>query len=80
MLSLEENRTGTIGLNFLNFYRSIFLKRTIPTELQVRFLNAVVTATRLSPIAFQDPSLRGPAAELLNGCLPFMQKLTPTGS
>lgn len=78
VLSLEENQSGSIPVPYLNFFRSIFLKKTIPTELQIRFLNAAVTATRLSPVAFQDPAVRGPAAELLNGCLTSMQKLTPT--
>lgn len=78
VLSLEENQSGSIPLHFLNFLRSIYLKKTTPTELQIRFLTASVTATRLNPVAFQDPAVRGPAAELLNGCLPSMQKLTPT--
>jgi hypothetical protein len=77
VISLEENQTGSIPLQFLNFFRYLYLKETIPTRLQVRFLNAVVIATRLNPIAFQDPTVRGPAAELLNGCLPQIQKLTP---
>lgn len=78
VLSLEENRTGAIPLSFLNFFRYLYLKEATPAELQVRFLNAVVIATRLSPVAFQDPAVRGPAAELLNGSLPQIQKLTPS--
>ena len=78
VLSLEENQSGSIPLTFLNFFRSIYLQKTTPPELQIRFLNAIVTATRLSPAAFQDPAVRGPVAELLNGSLTFIQKLTPT--
>lgn len=77
VLSLEENQSGSIPLHFLNFLRSMFLKKTTPDELQIRFLTAVVTATRLSPVAFRDPAVRGPASELLNGCLPHIQKLLP---
>lgn len=78
VLSLEENQSGSIPLSFLNFLRSIYLKKTTPAELQIRFLTASVTATRLSPVVFQDPAVRGPAAELLNASLTFIQKLTPT--
>ena len=77
VLSLEENQTGAIPLHFLNFFRAIFLKNTTHSDLQVRFLTASVKATRLSPVAFQDAIVRGPAVELLKGSLPHIERLTP---
>jgi len=78
VVSLEENQTGSIPLSFLNFLRAIFLKNTTPIPLQVRFLTASVKATRLTPAAFQDPTVRGPASELLAGSLRYIERLAPT--
>lgn len=77
VISLEERQTGAFPLHFLNMFRVLYLKNTTPTELQVRFLTASVKATRLNPVAFNDPQVRGPAIELLTASLPHLERLTP---
>lgn len=77
VISLEESQTGAFPLHFLNLFRLLYLKNTTPTELQMRFLSSCVKATRLSPVAFNDPMVRGPAIELLALSLPYIERLVP---
>lgn len=77
-LTLEEGHTGAFPLQYLNFFQHVYLKNTIPGQLQVRFLNAGVKATRLSPLVFEDAMTRGPAVQLLTGVMPKIEKLAPS--
>jgi len=77
VISLEESQTGAFPLHFLNLFRLLYLKNTTPTELQIRFLTACVKATRLNPVAFNDPVVRGPAIELLTLSLPHLERMVP---
>jgi hypothetical protein len=60
------------------FLSHLYLKDTMPPELQIRFLNAAVKATQVNPTELrQDRMAFSWAVSLLQRTLPVMQKLTP---
>src|SRR6201992_1436721 len=77
-LTLEGRTKGAIPLSNLFSFWSLYWKSGMPAELQARFLAAAVNATRLSAEELRNRSEDvGWSAQLLQVCLPYLQKLNP---
>ncbi len=77
LLDLQEQKPDGPGLQVMSYTWRIFLKASIPPEIQLRFLNIVTDATRDTASLSRDPNRANAVYFLLQGTLPFIQKLTP---
>ena len=77
VLSVEEKQPGTLPLRIMPFFTSIFLEKSVSSEMQTRFLFVAVRATRRSGEEFANPAVRGPVTSLLNGIIIPAQRLAP---
>ena len=48
VLSLEEKQPGTLALRMMPFFASVFLEKSVPPEIQTRFVAIAVRASRLT--------------------------------
>jgi hypothetical protein len=77
-LTLEERTKGAIPLRNMFFLSYLYLKSGVPAGLQARFLVAAVNATRLSMEELRNtPEDVTWSAQLLQACIPYLQKLNP---
>jgi hypothetical protein len=77
VLTLEEKQPGTLTLRLLPFFTPTFLEKSLPPEIQRRFLSVVVRATRLPAEELATPIARSQVIGLLNGIIGPAQQLTP---
>ena len=77
VLSLEENRPGTLTLDVLPFFTSLFLAQSVQTEVQTRFLFVAVRASRRSKEELDTIPVRAQVRQLLNGIIIAAKQFTP---
>lgn len=77
VLQLEEKQPGTLPLELMPFFSSMFIEKSSPTEIRTRFISVAVRSSRRSAAEFANPTVRGPVTQLLNGIISPAKELTP---
>ena len=77
VLSMEEKQPGSLPLRWMLHFTSLFLEKSIPHEMIVRYVSVVVRASRVSPEELANPAVHGQVTELLNGIIIAAQQFAP---
>lgn len=77
VITLEEQRPGTIKMGQVTFFNVVFLDKQNPPQLVKRYLYAVVRASRVSDQDLTVLAMRLPLLTALNGILPAVKAETP---
>lgn len=76
ILAAEEGRPGTVSVTTLEYISRFYLQNDAPGSLKLRFLTAVVNATR-DPSAFPDVPRLQQARNFLSNIAPLLERLSP---
>jgi len=77
VLTLEEKQPGTLPLRLLPFFTSLFIDRSAPAEITIRFVSVAVRASRLPAEQLADPIARSSVNQLMNGIIGPARRFTP---
>ena len=77
VLTLEEKQPGTLPLRLLPFFTSLFIDKSAPAEITIRFVSVAVRASRLPAEQLADPIARSSVNQLMNGIIGPARRFTP---
>lgn len=76
-LTVEDQRPGFLPLHLMPFLAGVFLDKSVPAEIQAKFISTAVRSIRLSTEAMADPITRSQVSSALQAILEPAKSMAP---